>query len=318
MSQPVVAIIIATYGREHVLVETIQSILKVERDLTKTKILVVDQTLEHEADTTAYLLAQEKAGSIIWFRPPEINFAALTKARNFGVAEAKDAEVIVFVDDDVEVQPDFLKQHLTAYEDSAVMATAGRVVTINQPDSVNNRTVGQISWFGNFAANYSGDYDQNVTDFMGCNFSLRTSVLAKTGLFEEGQASRSAIREDSDMAVRVREVGGIIRFVAKAEVLHKFFPSGGTRSEKDRIVWYFGLFHDNFMFYAKHAPTWRMPFFALHMWRPLLACSFWYGKGRPTAIVQPWKGMAAGIKAGKASRHTGMYAPLKPTHWPVI
>lgn len=318
MNQLRTAIIVATYGREEVLCATLDSLLAVKHDPERTRFLVVDQTEDHQTETKQHLSKLEQACHLAWFRPPQITFASLPKARNFGIAQSKDAEILLFVDDDVEVQPDFLEQHLSAYQDSRVMATAGRVVTVNQPDTVKNRTVGEISWFGAFAANYSGDYDKDVTDFMGCNFSLRKVILEKTGLFEEGQASRSAIREDSDMAVRVREAGGTIRFLSRAGVLHKFYPSGGTRSEQDRIRWYYGLFHDNFMFYAKHAPLWRMPFFILHMWRPILACSFYYGKGRPQALVQPWRGMRGGIRAGLASRRAGIYAPQHPVRWPVI
>ena len=111
----------------------------------------------------------------------------------------------------------------------------------------------------------------------------------------------NALREDSDMAVRITRAGFHIRFVPKAYAVHKEAPSGGTRSQTDRIRWYYALFYNNFLFYRRFAPAWRQPFFVLHMWRPILACSFWYGKGRPAALAAPWKGMRDGWAAARAS-----------------
>lgn len=296
---PQVSVVIATYNREAELIKTIQDLLAGDYPANRWELLVVDQTLSHTPEVQMFLEEQERAKKIRWFKPPEIEFASLTKARNFGIAKAYEPEVILFVDDDVEVKADFIEQHVRAYEDSGVGATVGRVVVPGGPQTAKKGApVGKISWFGAFVNNYESEEPGDSGNLIGCNFSLRASILSKAGKFDEAFMG-NALREDSDMAVRVLKAGFRIRFVPEALVIHKQAISGGTRSQTDRIKWYYALFYNNFLFYANNYSAWRLPFFIVHMWRPILACAFWYGQGRPQALVTPWRGIIAGIKAAR-------------------
>lgn len=289
-NQPFVSVIIPTLGREDELLETISGLQASTYPADCWELIVVDQTKNHTSKVTGVRL----------FSPPEITFASLTKARNFGISKAKNPEIILFVDDDVVVKPDFIAQHVTSFNDPKVGAVVGRVVVPGKkqelPASV---PVGKITWFGAFRDNYASRTPQTVDTFIGCNFSLRATILPKTGGFDE-KFKGNALREDSEMAVRVRKAGFIIQFNPEAELIHKEAKSGGTRSQTDRIQWYHALFYNNFLFYAKSYQPWRLPFFILHMWRPILVCSFYYGKGKPTALFTPWRGIRAGIRAARS------------------
>jgi GT2 family glycosyltransferase len=302
-----VVVIIPTYNREGVLLETLESIQKCQFPLDLWQIILVDQTKQHTPTTQSYL---EKLSQTLpqehfrWFKPPQINFTSLTKARNFGLQNiSKDYQVAIFIDDDVEVKPDFIQQHLAGYQetDKTVGATVGRVIVPGQknPSLPKIYSIGGANWFGRFITNYHGTKTQEAEGFIGCNFSLKLDLLEELGLFDENFIG-NALREDSDMAFRILELGQHIKFLPLAQVIHKQSPSGGTRSAQ-RLEWYYALFYNNFLFYTKHAPAWRIPFFVMQLWRPILACSFYYGKGKPAALAIPWRGMRDGIRIGRQS-----------------
>jgi GT2 family glycosyltransferase len=304
MSTPRVTVIVPTYKREQPLVDTLVSLKALDYPKSALEILVVDQAPVHEPATFDYLERAAQEGWITLFKPPVITFASLTKARNFGIQHATNPDIILFVDDDVEVQPDFLQHHVDAYQDPAVMAVAGRVTVpghtypAQDPD-----TIATVTWFGSFVNNFYGTKPGTSDGFVGCNFSVRASILKQTGLFEE-RFTGNAMREETDLAVRIREVGGTIKFVPEAYEIHHMVVTGGTRSE-GRLDWYFAFFHNHFLFYGKHAPAWRMPFFMLHLIRPIIACWLVYGKGSPRAFLVPWRGMKSGLRAAAEARKAG-------------
>jgi GT2 family glycosyltransferase len=303
-----VTIIVPTYKREQLLVDTLRCVASVEYPLELLEVIVVDQTEHHEAEVQRYLEEQEKEGKIRWFKPPEIDFASLTKARNFGIHHATKADIIVFIDDDVEFKPDFVHQHVMAYDDPQVMAVGGRITVPGHVyPSGEPAEISRVTWWGAFVNNFYGTHPSLSGGFVGCNFSVRVSILAESGIMDENFIG-NAMREETDLAVRIRSVGGVIRFIPEAYVIHHMAVGGGTRSE-GRRDWYFAFFHNHFLFYRKHAPGWRIPFFVLHLWRPILACSFVYGKGRLSWLGTPWAGIHSGIKAAKRSRQSGVAMP---------
>jgi GT2 family glycosyltransferase len=297
---PRLSVIIPTYRREEVLIETIHSLLACEYPREMWELVVVDQTAEHTATVQKELERLAAKKEIRWFHPPEINFAATTKARNWGITHADNPEFIIFTDDDVEVKPDFFERHLEVYTDPKVGAVAGRVIVPTHTYPPPPFITGKITWFGAFRDNFHADEILDVDNLIGCNFSLRASILQETGLFDEAFIG-NAMREESDWAVRVREVGYVIRYIPQTSLLHKMSAAGGSRSA-ERLNWYYHLFFNNFLFYSKHTPSWRKPFFVLHMLRPLLVCWLYYGKGNPKHLTTALCAIRDGWAAGKASQ----------------
>lgn len=297
---PQLAVIVPTYRREEVLIETLHSLLQCDYPADRWQLLVVDQTAEHQPEVEKELAHLAKNGKIHWFHPPEVSFASLTKARNYGMSKAPDAALYLFVDDDVEVGADFFHQHVTTYEDPHIGAVAGRITVPGHQYIPNPAVTGKVSWMGKFIDNFHREEDIDTDNFVGCNFSIRATVAKKAGLFDEHFIG-NAMREDTDMAMRVRESGQRIRFRAAAYCLHKMTASGGTRSAASKLEWYHALFFNHFLFYGKHAPSWRMPFFVLHMLRPILVCWLYYGHGSVQSFMTAYTGIQNGYRAGKAS-----------------
>lgn len=105
--QPPASIIVATYGRERVLVECLQSVVPCLRD--GDEIIMIDQTPFHDPSTQAALarLAENAA-----FRFVRLETPSLPAARNLGLRHARHP-IAIFVDDDVLVtDSDFVSRHV--------------------------------------------------------------------------------------------------------------------------------------------------------------------------------------------------------------
>ena len=101
MSNPLISVIIPTYGREEALRDSIVDVLK--QDYSNYEVLVVDQTPKHKPEIEAYLESQATAGKIQWFH---LDWASLPGARNYAVRRSA-GEIILFIDDDVVLEPGF-------------------------------------------------------------------------------------------------------------------------------------------------------------------------------------------------------------------
>jgi glycosyltransferase involved in cell wall biosynthesis len=129
-------------------------------------------------------------------------------ARNAGW-EAARADVIAFIDADVEAEPAWLERGLEALRDGpGIAAVEGRTLT---PD-------GRPVPFG-----YHAMYNPEGGLFMTCNMLYRREALEATGGFDPRY--RRAFYEDSDLAFSVMSQGGRITFAPEAVVRHRLIPA---------------------------------------------------------------------------------------------
>lgn len=114
------SLIIPTYNRGDVLLETLE--MAVVQEYGTYEIIVVDQTKSIDSRLPSYL---SPAGDRIrYIHLPEPNLPA---ARNAGIRAAK-GDIILFVDDDVRIEPDYLAAHMRNYEDPTVGGAMGALV----------------------------------------------------------------------------------------------------------------------------------------------------------------------------------------------
>lgn len=209
-----ISIVIPTYRRERVLVETINFLLCEPRP--PMELLIVDQTEQHEPQTHEALRALEEAGLIRWLRLTEPSIPA---AMNRGLEEAR-APIVLFLDDDVRPDPGLLVAHLLSHEMRTDSLVAGRVIQPWQEG-------------GDFAIDkefhYACTVGQEVTEFIGCHFSVRRSAALAIGGFDENFV-KVAYRFEAEFARRFRTSGGHIWFEPKACLHHLKAESGGTRT----------------------------------------------------------------------------------------
>lgn len=210
---PRISIVIATYRRERILLETIEHLVpQLEQG---DELLIVDQTEQHERQTHVSLAQLHAQSAIRWIRhqPPSI-----TAAMNRGVLESV-GDIVLFVDDDIRPEPALLSTHRSAHAGSQKVIVAGRVI---QPWEVDAIRLGQES---RFAIDRPGWLDE----FMGGNFSIERADAIEVGGFDENFV-QVAYRFEAEFANRFRASGGRIWFEPNACLYHLRAPGGGTRS----------------------------------------------------------------------------------------
>lgn len=286
MSLPYITVIIPTYGREEPLRDSIEDILK--QDYPNYEIIVVDQTPQHKPEIDSFLQQQASTGKIKWFR---LNWASLPGARNYAVRRSI-GEIILFIDDDVKVESGFLKAHAQNFIDKPeIGAVAGRVFDrMKMTDSSMGRTQGDVNYktidylppqaMDPGIAWYYIDLvhtvkPQEVLTARGCNMSFRREIFFKHGLHFDERFRGSAVREESDFCLRLRQTGYKIWYDPEAHLIHIGEETGGchdisTRSTKYQLTFY----HNHFLMGLKNLTASQ----ALRLYARLFDC---HVLGRP-------------------------------------
>ena len=228
MNLPLISIIVPTYGREEPLKDTIVDLL--QQDYSNFEILVVDQTPTHLPSIQNYLEELEKTQKIRWFK---LNWASLPGARNHGIRHAK-GEIILFIDDDVKIPVNYLKNHARNYQDKPeIGAVAGRVFdrmkledsqwqhqgnTYSIEDLPPEAMDPGIAWYHIDLVNTIKA--QPVISARGCNMSFRQEIFHKYGVWFDERFRGSAVREESDFCLRLRRTGYQIWYDPEAHLVH--------------------------------------------------------------------------------------------------
>ena len=211
MAELRVSLVIPTYQREQVLLDTIEHLR--EQVHASGEILIVDQTPVHEPHVDLQLREWDTAGVIRWLKLAQPSIPA---AMNAGMSAARGA-VVIFVDDDVIPEDGFVEAHLQAHREHQRHIIAGRVL---QPWHV----AGQAPLDG-----LAGSEPGPVAEFIGCNFSFPRALGLEVGGFDE-QFVKVAYRFEAEFALRMRRAGAGLQFWPKASLVHLRAGSGGTRS----------------------------------------------------------------------------------------
>ncbi|MEZ5855409.1 MAG: glycosyltransferase [Hyphomicrobiaceae bacterium] len=180
------------------------------------EILVLDQTVRHDAKTEQELHALAEQGRIRHIR---LQAPSIPVAMNVGLARAE-ADLVLFLDDDVVVEPDLISAHIAAHRTQDANLVAGRVIQPWQ-EGVDYSTAPSF----HFATTRPAWIDQ----FMGGNFSVDRKTAISLGGFDENFV-RVAYNFEAEFAYRYRCSGRRIYFEPAATIHHLKIPSGGTRT----------------------------------------------------------------------------------------
>ncbi|MCM8795462.1 MAG: glycosyltransferase [Candidatus Omnitrophica bacterium] len=256
MSQPYVSVIIPTYNREEPLCQTLQSIFN--QTFSNLEIIVVDQTPQHDSKTISFLEANKNR--IRYYTLDRQNFPG---AKNFGASLAK-GEILLFCDDDMLFDKEFLKYHIENYADPKVDGVVSRLIVLGKQKRP--FTLFRIKHVGAWCAlsgrSFSNwDYDQRVFIsycFAGPVISLRKTIFFKSGGFDTSFIA-PFIKEDLDFGYRLKKLGARIIYEPKAVAFHQFWPTGGCR-QPDPIKSEYARFHNTIIFYLKNMPKLFLPY----------------------------------------------------------
>ena len=139
----------------------------------------------------------------------------LNAARNSGI-DAAAADLLVFVDDDVEVRPGWLAALLAA--DAAAEPDVGVLTGPIHARLEDHRLRSCGRELPPITTQDHGAHDRDVDSAWGANMTLRRTALARAGRFDE---SRELYGDEQEWQGRLRAAGGRIRYVAAAGLDHR-------------------------------------------------------------------------------------------------
>jgi GT2 family glycosyltransferase len=228
------SVVIPTYRREAVLLETINSLLKVmENADVCLELLIVDQTEHHDPATDRKLGEWEQSVKIRWLR---LDRPHITRSMNTGVQMAK-GDIVLFLDDDIVPVPELINEHMNAFKKHPdAWAVAGQVLQPwDKPQPVfYTPRGGQLTHYLDFPFfSTDGTFVENV---MAGNLSVRRDHFIQLGGFDENFTPPVATRFETEFAKRLVSRGGKIWFEPKASIRHLRASTGGTRSKGNHLT----------------------------------------------------------------------------------
>lgn len=279
-----ISVIIPTYCRDEQLQDTLVDLLR--QNYPKFEILVIDQTPFHSIEAQGYLEKLKTEAKIRWF---QVNWASLPKARNYGVCHAT-GEIILFIDDDVRLQDNFLMAHARNYiKQPEIGAVAGRVldrmVLEREPEELiiedfpAEARDPAIGWFYiNLAHTVK---PQEALTARGCNMSFRRTIFDQYKLRFDENFRGSAVREESDFCLRLRHTGYKIWYDPKAVLTHLATPTGGCHTISSYTFEYqITYYHNHFLMIFKNLTLTQALKFSYHFFYCAVLGKFPYQKSR--------------------------------------
>jgi glycosyltransferase involved in cell wall biosynthesis len=206
-----VAVIIPTLGRNTYLRTLLNQIRA--QTVKPREVIVIDQNPPDQRDEALFSQAADLPLTRLLQSVP-----GQCTARNRAIQHTH-AEYLLLIDDDDEITPDLIAQHLAVMADPAVDASCGRTLEVDVDTSSAAAAYRQISPI--FPAN---------------NTMIRREALAHSGLFDT--AYDHAMRADSDLGMRLYLSGALMIYDPAIAVLHHHAPIGGLRAHRQRVVTY--------------------------------------------------------------------------------
>lgn len=215
------SIVVCTYNRGESLKDTLAALARLQTAPARTwEVVVVDN---NSRDHTKQVVEAAQQG---W---PRLRYVfepvqGLSHARNRGIAEAA-GEVILFTDDDVLPEPDWLETTLAGLEKYGADACGGYIAPIwetQPPDWLTERFYGFLA----LRTDRTDDFILSGADQMpfGANMAFRKKIFERLGLFDVNRGRKAdvlASGEDGEMFERILAAGYKAVFLGQSRVHHK-------------------------------------------------------------------------------------------------
>lgn len=209
------SVIVCTYLREESLRNLLLDLIRQEEE--PHELIVVDQTPDHEATTEALLCSPS-----LRIRRERRVVPNLPAARNDAIAIAT-GEVLVFVDDDVRLSPQFLRDVRAVMLSHPVDAIAPLVV------AGGDRSSADLAHRYGLRGNWMDLAYIPINSAIGACLAVRRSVIEAVGGFDEMLAHLhpSASGEDLEFTSRITRAGYVLALVPDVRVKHELGWPGG-------------------------------------------------------------------------------------------
>ena len=223
------SVVIPTMRREAILEATLDSLQHC--DPKPAEVTVIDADPEGSSQQVVKAFAEQVAPTVRYVRSQP----SLTRQRNIGIDDVS-GDIIVFLDDDVSIQPDLFALLERAYEEPGVVGVTGRIVEPESkrrlgPASVLRRLLPGGGREGTFTRygypRYIRDLEspRDVEFMQGCFMSARREAAASVRFDEH--LGGYALAEDEDFSYRLSQLGRI-RYHPQLIVRHRKLGFGSA------------------------------------------------------------------------------------------
>ncbi|MFU8851165.1 glycosyltransferase family 2 protein [Micromonospora sp. SL1-18] len=224
-SAPTVTVVVCVYTERRwpQIVRAVRSVLS--QNVPAAQVVVV---VDHNPALLERVLATFPELTVV----PSTGPRGLSAARNTGLARAT-GEIVAFLDDDAEAEPDWLARLLPHYRDERVLAVGGHAVPAWEEERP-RWLPPEFDWV--VGCSFTGQPTEvaPVRNVIGCNMSFRRSVLERTAGFDPalGRVGRTPVGcEETELCIRIRQLepDGVVLYDPAALVRH--------RVTVDRATW---------------------------------------------------------------------------------
>jgi glucosyl-dolichyl phosphate glucuronosyltransferase len=229
-----VSVIIATKDRTTLLGDMLRTLLN--QTVSADQVVIIDQSKDDGTRLFVQSICSERRGSM---RPQFVYVADATlrgagAARNLGIERSSGA-IFLFLDDDVLLERDFLKEVLAVYRThSSVGGVSGMITNYTRPP-FRQRLIEEVFCLGPFrderlpmywnADGLRGSDPMHIRKMSGCVMSVRRAAL---GSDRFDGSYRGAGAEDVDLSWRLSQRCPIL-LSARARLTHLRTQSGPKR-----------------------------------------------------------------------------------------
>ena len=226
---PQAAVVIPTHDRRELLARTLEALSRQTCDTARFEVVVAANACSDDTVRFARGLDTPFAMRVLDLPAPGVS-----AARNAG-AEAASAPLLILLDDDIAVAPDFVAAHLESHDIGAVLntgelplrATIGYLPAV-RPPHVDFFTMALEGWWeAMFDRMREPGHRWSYTDFLSGNFSIPRQAFLAHGGFD----TRLRCHEDYELGYRLIQAGCLFSFSERAAGTHD------DRTRLDRACW---------------------------------------------------------------------------------
>lgn len=231
-------IVIPTFNRCDALLETLTALARMDYPADRWEAIIVDDGSTDDSAAAVQEFAERTGAPLRCFNQKNAGPAA---ARNRGAAGAQ-GEYLVFIDNDIIVEPDFLRAHLQTLRSNPGCWVVGRVV---HPPRLRSTPFGRYrdSVWEAFHKSHGEAGVAETTGMTAANLSLPAEDIRFLGGFDEDFTIASS--EDWDLGMRARQSGLRVLYNPDIVVLHndwaisleRFCERQKLYSTSDVLLW---------------------------------------------------------------------------------
>jgi GT2 family glycosyltransferase len=208
-----VAVVVPTFNRPERVRDCLTHLG--QQTVPPDRIVVVDSSPDARTES----VVREFEG-VVYARNP-MGRGRTPESRQIGFSLTTE-DIVAFLDDDANARSDWLEELLQRYRDPEVAGVGGSA--LNGIEGERASGLGSIGLLlpdgrltGNFAADPGRDVD--VDHLLGANMSYRRSAIVRVGGIY-GDYPGTCLREESDLALRIRRTGHTLVYTPDAVVDH--------------------------------------------------------------------------------------------------